>query len=125
MNAHVLMTRTSASSALVVISMPCCKTLPSMISASTRFLAQPRLIMPIFALMFLETPASTLLDRDVGVVLGYELAIFPDLNGVTIEHSHGDMLTVKFHRPIGWRNPAFESRFPLLVVHYDFDVGFL
>jgi hypothetical protein len=50
MNAHVLTTSTSASSARDVISMPRCKTLPSMISASTRFLAQPRLIMPIFGL---------------------------------------------------------------------------
>ena len=48
MNAHVLTTKTSASSARDVISIPHCSTLPSMISASTRFLAQPRLIMPIF-----------------------------------------------------------------------------
>ena len=33
---------------IAVICMPCCSTLPSMISASTRFLAQPRLIMPTF-----------------------------------------------------------------------------
>ena len=50
MNAQVFTTRTSASSARDVISIPRCKTLPSMISASTRFLAQPRLIMPTFAL---------------------------------------------------------------------------
>src|SRR5215510_9672325 len=50
MKAQVLTTSTSASSAREVISIPCCKTLPSMISASTRFLAQPRLIMPIFGL---------------------------------------------------------------------------
>src|SRR2546430_8871149 len=48
MNAQVLTTRTSASSGRDVISIPRCKTLPSMISASTRFLAQPRLIMPTF-----------------------------------------------------------------------------
>src|ERR1051326_2851424 len=46
--AQVLTTSTSASSARDVMSIPCCKTLPSMISASTRFLAQPRLIMPTF-----------------------------------------------------------------------------
>ena len=46
MNAHVLTTRTSASSAREVISMPLCNTLPSIISASTRFFAQPRLTMP-------------------------------------------------------------------------------
>src|SRR6266536_3301676 len=50
MKAHVLTTRTSASSARDVISIPRCRTLPSMISASTRFLAQPRLIMPTFGL---------------------------------------------------------------------------
>src|SRR5436190_22028890 len=50
MKAHVLTTSTSASSESEVIYMPCCKTLPSMISASTRFFAQPRLIMPTFGL---------------------------------------------------------------------------
>jgi hypothetical protein len=50
MKAQVLITSTSASSARDVISIPRCKTLPSMTSASTRFLAQPRLIMPIFDL---------------------------------------------------------------------------
>src|SRR5438270_848938 len=48
MNAHVFTTSTSASSASAVICIPLCKTLPSMISASTRFFAQPRLIMPTF-----------------------------------------------------------------------------
>src|SRR5207244_6150451 len=47
--AQVLITSTSASSALEVISIPRSNTLPSMISASTRFLAQPRLIIPTFA----------------------------------------------------------------------------
>ena len=51
MKAHVFTTRTSASSADDVISMPRANTLPSMISASTRFLAQPRLIMPTFVLI--------------------------------------------------------------------------
>ena len=46
MNAQVLTIKTSASSALEVISMPSAWTDPSMISASTRFLAQPRLIIP-------------------------------------------------------------------------------
>src|SRR6266699_1996032 len=48
MNAQVLTTSTSASSAREVIFIPDRRTLPSMISASTRFLAQPRLIMPTF-----------------------------------------------------------------------------
>src|SRR2546430_16626905 len=45
MNEHVLTTRTSASSAREVTFIPHFRTLPSMISASTRFLAQPRLVM--------------------------------------------------------------------------------
>src|SRR5437588_9775081 len=48
MNAQVLTTSTSASSAREVMFIPDRRTLPSMISASTRFLAQPRLIMPTF-----------------------------------------------------------------------------
>src|SRR5215211_1148103 len=57
--AQVLTTSTSASSARDVISIPRCKTLPSMTSASTRFLAQPRLIMPTFG--FRETSAFMLI----------------------------------------------------------------
>src|SRR5438477_137737 len=49
MNAQVLITSTSASSALEAISIPRSRTLPSMISASTKFLAQPKLIIPAFA----------------------------------------------------------------------------
>src|SRR5215510_4576981 len=48
MKAQVFTTKTSASSACRVISIPRTRTLPSMISASTRFLAQPRLIIPTF-----------------------------------------------------------------------------
>src|SRR5260370_14465260 len=48
MNAQVLTTSTSASSAREVIVSQDRRTLPSMIYASTRFLAQPRLIMPTF-----------------------------------------------------------------------------
>src|SRR6266403_5428702 len=51
MNAHVLTIKTSASSGRDVISIPRCRTLPNMISASTRFFAQPRLIMPTFGLV--------------------------------------------------------------------------
>src|SRR5580698_3758672 len=50
MKAQVLTMRTSASSASAVISMPWARTPPNMTSASTRFLAQPRLIMPTFFL---------------------------------------------------------------------------
>src|ERR1700759_5299660 len=42
------MMSTSASSASAVTSMPCATTSPSIISASTRFLAHPRLIIPTF-----------------------------------------------------------------------------
>src|SRR5271165_605052 len=47
-NAQVLIITTSASSAFAVTSIPCAKISPSIISASTRFLAQPRLIIPTF-----------------------------------------------------------------------------
>src|SRR5437660_1214044 len=46
MKEQVLTIRTSALSALLVISMPCEINEPSMTSASTRFLAQPREISP-------------------------------------------------------------------------------
>src|SRR3954452_21837829 len=108
MKAQVLITSTSASSARDVICIPRCKTLPSMISASTRFLAQPRLIMPIFGfvdaplLLFIPSEetlnsqlpvclrpsaldversafASCLIDGHVLVVLCQRLSIFRDL----------------------------------------------
>src|SRR2546425_3842204 len=46
MKEQVLTITTSASSALLVISTPSFRSVPSMISASTRFLAQPREIKP-------------------------------------------------------------------------------
>src|ERR1041384_5174278 len=70
MNAQVLTTRTSASSAREVISMPRCNTLPSMISASTRFFAQPRLIMPTFA----GAVVSTLMGFGAGELSPLRLA---------------------------------------------------
>jgi hypothetical protein len=46
MNEQVLMITTSACAASLVISMPSSSSLPSMISASTRFLAHPSEISP-------------------------------------------------------------------------------
>src|SRR6266568_9691593 len=48
MNAHVLTTITSASSAAAVISCPACCAKPSMTSPSTRFFGQPKETKPIF-----------------------------------------------------------------------------
>src|SRR5947207_15216576 len=102
MNAQVLTTRTSASSGRDVISIPRCKTLPSMISASTRFLAQPRLIMPTFVArcrrvngssFATETAAATArelttssIDRHVFVVLFQRFAVFLDFYIVRIHN---------------------------------------
>src|SRR5207244_12247508 len=104
MNAQVLITRTSASSAREVISIPRASTLPSMISASTRFLAQPRLIIPTLVLIdtrFDNCGPKPLLDGDIVVVFGHDLAVLFDLNGVAIEHPNGDVLPAKFHRAVG------------------------
>src|SRR3712207_2427415 len=89
MKAQVLITSTSASSARAVISIPRCKTLPSMISASTRFFAQPRLIMPTFgrddaesgdrAIAGAGAEFMALLQPHVGIAAD-DLAILPDLD---------------------------------------------
>src|SRR5438128_3857647 len=100
MNAHVFITRTSASCALAVISIPCCKTLPSMISASTRFLAQPRLIIPTFVLIFGKTRHAALFDGDVGVALGDQFSVFLDLDSVAIEDAHDNMFSAELHRAV-------------------------
>src|SRR5205085_8359866 len=101
MNAQVFTTRTSASSADDVISMPRARTLPSMISASTRFFAQPRLIMPTFVLIaWNETEPPMLLDRDVVVAAGNRLAVFLNLNCFAIQNADRDFLAAEFHRPV-------------------------
>src|SRR5205807_773329 len=144
MNAHVLTTSTSASSALAVISIPCCKTLPSMISASTRFLAQPRLIIPTFVrcsggrVARIESKfapkafgASTsrrfmlLLNGDFGVTFSDRLAVLFDLDGVAIEDAHREMLSGEFYRAVCRRNPTLERRGQGLVIHHHFNVRFL
>src|SRR6266487_4340929 len=136
MNAQVLTTRTSASSRRDVISIPRCKTLPSMISASTRFLAQPRLIMPTFVArcrrvngssFATETPkafgakprelTTSLIDRHVFVVLFQRFAVFRDLNGVRIQNTNRDVLAAKFNRTVSRRNPALERGLALFITH--------
>src|SRR5438132_5448822 len=125
MNAHVLTTSTSASSALAVISMPCCKTLPSMISASTRFLAQPRLIIPTFVLMRIESLAAALFHGDFGVTFSDRLAVLFDLNRVAIEDAHREMLSVEFYRAVCRRNPTLERRGQGLVIHHHLNISLL
>src|SRR6266700_3646192 len=118
-----------------------------MISASTRFLAQPRLIIPTFVrrssgrvasgpTLAADTAAATeelssliaaagLFNGDVVVVVFQGFPVFLDLHGISVKDPHRDMLTAKLHRAIGRRDPAFEGRFQLLIVHYDFDIRFL
>src|SRR5207248_7804354 len=110
MNAQVLTTSTSASSAREVIFIPDRRTLPSMISASTRFLAHPRLIMPTFMRRpwsAANVAASTtvgfmakLLNRDFAVAFAQRFAILANLNRLAIEHAHGNVLTAELHRSI-------------------------
>src|SRR5947207_2286435 len=121
-NAQVLMTSTSASSARDVISIPRCKTLPSMISASTRFFAQPRLIMPTLVLILRKRRG--LLDSDVGVGLGQRFAIFPDLDCFAVQDPDRDMLAAEFDNAIGRRNPTPVSRRRRSIIHNYLDVGF-
>ena len=119
---QVLMMSTSASSARDVISIPRCKTLPSMISASTRFFAQPRLIMPTLVLILRKRRG--LLDSYVGVGLGQRFAIFPDLDCFAVQDPDRDMLAAEFDNAIGRRNPALVGRRRRSIIHNYFDVGF-
>src|SRR6266446_2458349 len=140
MNAHVLTTSTSAPSGRDVISIPRCKTLPSMISASTRFLAQPRLIMPTFGFQatrlrsvfisafdvrrsaldvgrFLRTLPSTSVHRHVCVIFFQSFAVFRDCNGLGIENPNRHVLTAKFNRAISRRHPTFERGLAVLIAY--------
>ena len=47
-------------------------------------------------------PMKALFNGDVVVFFFHEFAVFLDLNGVSVKHSHHDMLAAKFHRAIGW-----------------------
>src|SRR5258705_12092388 len=137
MKAQVLITSTSASSGHDVISIPRCKTLPSMISASTRFLAQPRLIMPTLvrcAGSVLQGAADTAattggefmtasVNRYVFVVIFQRLAIFCDLNGIRIENADRDMLAAEFNRAVSRRNPTLEGGIPLPIAYGHPNVG--
>src|SRR5205809_2491305 len=140
MKAQVLTTSTSASSAHEVISIPRCKTLPSMTSASTRFLAQPRLIMPTltrfrgmlvacllcFAGEFEAGTAATTdefmrvrsVDRHVLVVFLQSLSVFCDLNGFRIKNPNRHVLTVKFNRTISRGDPSFERSLSVVAECY-------
>src|SRR6266478_6367113 len=138
MKAHVLTTSTSASSGRDVISIPRCKTLPSMISASTRFLAQPRLIMPTFGFQATRFPSVFISAFDVrrwtlGVFLGLfrvpsvhrhvcviffqSFAVFRDCNGLGIENPNRHVLTAKFNRAISRRHPTFERGLAVLIAY--------
>src|SRR2546429_1075713 len=148
MKAHVLTTSTSASSGRDVISIPRCKTLPSMISASTRFLAQPRLIMPTFGFqatrfpfvfisvydvrvwrwtlrVFLGAFRLPSVQRHVLIALFQRLAVFRDCNGLGIEDPNRDMLTAKFNRAISRRHPTFERGLGVLIADGDSHIGSL
>src|SRR3954467_1196832 len=116
MKAQVLMTSTSASSARAVTCIPCCRTLPSMISASTRFFAQPRLIIPTTGFEPVTPGAATtdwtgtLFEPHVAIATSDHFAVLPDFDIRRIEHFHGDPLSAELHGTRVHVNPAFEGR---------------
>src|SRR6478752_3232871 len=85
MNAQVLTMSTSASSASLVISMPWASTPPSMISASTRFFAQPREIMPIFFGLAIFEDMGGLLDDGARGLISNGLAVLADVHCAVAE----------------------------------------
>src|SRR4029077_10060573 len=135
-----------ASSAHDVISIPHCKTLPSMTSASTRFLAQPRLIMPtltrcrgrlvasllLFAGDFAAGAAATTdefmrarsVDRHVLIVFLQRLSVLSDLNRFGIKDPNRHVLTAKFHRTISRGDPTFEGGFSVVAERYPYVSSF-
>src|SRR5947207_5582733 len=137
MKAQVLITRTSASSAHDVISIPCCNTLPSMISASTRFFAQPRLTMPTLvpcagrrfapkasgATTDGEFMNRTLVNRHVLIAVFQRLAVFRDLNSVGIEDANRYVFPAKFHGAVCWRHPPFEGGTSVITANSNLYIG--
>src|ERR1700675_1829010 len=120
MNAQVLMTSTSASSAWAVISIPRSRMVPRMILASTRFFAQPRLIIPTFVASRFAPPGGAgakLFDRDIGIVVGKRLAVFSDLDCIPVEDTNGKMLAAQHHRAVGGIYPAINRRLQTVIIH--------
>src|SRR6266536_79230 len=119
MNAQVFTTKTSASSGRDVISIPRCKTLPSMISASTRFLAQPRLIMPTFGFRATPFPFVFISAFDVR---RWTLGVF--LRPFRLLSVDGYVFVAFFQRlAVSRRHPALERGTPLLVAYSHPSVG--
>src|SRR5947208_9147288 len=107
MNAQVFTTRTSASSASEVICIPRASTLPSMISASTRFLAQPRLIMPT---VVRPAAGEVLFKSDIGIARHEGRSVFHDLHRSTLEQLHPQSPPTERERRIRWVEPAVKGR---------------
>src|SRR3954470_22852835 len=126
MKAQVLITSTSASSARAVTCIPCCRTLPSMISASTRFLAQPRLIIPTTGFEPV-TPGpgtsadwtATLFEPHVAIATSDHFAVLPDFDIRRIEHFNRDPLPAELDGTRVHVNPAFKRRTTAFAVDCD------
>src|SRR6516162_5918466 len=125
MKAQVLTIRTSASSAFRVTSMPWLTMSPSMISASTRFFAHPRLIIPTFRG---EASASTSVavsgrimefincfesvDDDITGIRWHNLPILSDLNHTLIQNVHPEAFPPHHNAPILRSFKPLQARLP-------------
>src|SRR6476469_328091 len=120
MKAQVLTTSTSASSAFGVICMPRSSTLPSMISASTRFFAQPRLIIPT---VVRRGSVGALFKFYVVIAGGDSGSVFCDLHRAAIQDFQRDSFSTEGKRRVGWVQPAVK-RWLRLTIDRHADVGF-
>src|SRR4030095_12706615 len=107
--AQVFTTATAASSGCEVICIPRSNTLPSMISASTRFLAQPRLIIPTFVRP--DRTAGVLFKGNIGIARREGRSIFRDLHRVALQHFSRHVPAEKGRRRVRRIDPAIEDRF--------------
>src|ERR1700704_270848 len=97
-----------------------------MISASTRFLAQPRLIIPTLIGAAASAPGVTtpLFDGNVSVAIGKRLSVLLDFHGLAIEDLHGNVFSTESYCAISRTHPVFERRLGRTVIDDDSQVSF-
>src|SRR6476659_8838738 len=83
-----------------------------MISASTRFLAQPRLIIPTLIGAAATAPGvkTPLFDGNVSVAIGKRLSVLLNFHCLALENLHGNVFATEFYGAISRTHPLFKRR---------------
>src|ERR1700731_1131604 len=127
---------TSASSAFAVTSIPWATISPSMISASTRFLAHPRLIIPTFTAdggrktsaadkgrLHSSVKAIRSVDHYITGVTGDKLPVLSHFNRPFVQGMDPESFPLDNNRPTVWSHESLKYGLSSLFVLRHFDVS--